>query len=140
MTFEYRTQLPDKKQFFALFETTSWNLEYKATEDELAQMLDNSQFMVAAYEGDNLIGFGRIVTDGVLHAMIYDMTVHPDYQGRGIGARILQMLIEWCHSGNIRDIQLFCADGKRAFYEKNGFVARLESAPGMQYHKSITPL
>ncbi len=139
MTFEYRTQLPDRKQFFTLFETTSWNLEYKATEDELAQMLFNSQFTVAAYEGENLIGFGRIVTDGVLHAIIYDMIVHPGYQGRGIGTHILQMLIEWCRSGNIRDIQLFCADGKRAFYENNGFVARPESAPGMQYHKSSTP-
>jgi hypothetical protein len=37
---------------------------------------------------------------------------------------------------NIRDIQLFCARGQRAFYEKRGFVARPDDAPGMQYKRS----
>jgi len=133
MEIEYRTQLPDTSQFYALFDTTGWNREYQASADELARMLANSQFVVAAYDGTGLVGFGRIVTDGVLHAMIYDMIVHPDYRGLGIGTRILQMLVQWCRRSHIRDIQLFCASGKRPFYEKAGFAARLEDAPGMQY-------
>jgi hypothetical protein len=57
-----------------------------------------------------MVGFGRIVTDQVLHAMIY-----------------------------IRDIQLFCARGKQAFYEKHGFVVRPIDAPGMQYQREGLP-
>ncbi len=136
MEIEYRTQLPDKAQFFDLFETTGWNGEYRATIDELAQMLVNSQFLVAAYDGASLVGFGRVVTDSVLHAMIYDMIVHPAYQNKGIGTIILRKLLEWCRAGHIRDIQLFCARGKRAFYEKNGFAARPDDAPGMQFRVS----
>jgi len=39
---EYRIQLPDKEQFFALFETTGWNGEYQATADELIRMMANN--------------------------------------------------------------------------------------------------
>jgi len=137
MEIEYRTQLPNISQFFALFDTTGWNREYQASADELACMLANSQFVVSAYDGNHLVGFGRIVTDGILHAMIYDMIVHPGYRGLGIGTRILQLLVQWCRNSHIRDIQLFCASGKRPFYEKAGFVARLEDAPGMQYQSNM---
>ncbi len=137
MEIEYRTQIPDERQFFVLFETTGWNRQYQANAADLGRMLANSQFMVSAYDGPDLIGFGRLVSDGVLHAMIYDMIVDPHYQGQGIGTRILQMLIAWCREANIRDVQLFCANGKRGFYEKNGFLTRPETSPGMQLSKAV---
>lgn len=133
MQLEFQTRPPSKEQFYTLFETTGWNREYKATATELALAVTNSQHVVAAYDRQQLVGFGRVVTDGVLHAMIYDMIVHPAYQGRSIGAQVLQRLLRWCSNHHIRDIQLFCARGKRAFYENHGFVARPEAAPGMQY-------
>jgi ribosomal protein S18 acetylase RimI-like enzyme len=76
-----------------------------------------------------------------MHAMIYDLIVSPDFQNQGIGTRILEMLLKRCREANIRDIQLFCARGKQAFYEKRGFVARPQDAPGMQYRRehSKTP-
>lgn len=135
MEITYRIIPPSKEQCFSLFATTGWNLEYGATADELERAVTNSQFIVAAYDEWKVIGFGRVLTDGVLHAMIYAMIVHPDYQGKGIGSQILKMLIQWCSERNIRDIQLFCARGKRSFYEKNGFIARPEDAPGMQYRR-----
>jgi hypothetical protein len=45
------------------------------------------------------------------------------------------MLIEKCKLHNIKDVQLFCAKGKRGFYEKLGFEARTDDGPGMQYSK-----
>ena len=133
MKIELQTTLPCIEHYHTLFETTGWNQEYQATQEELDRALTNSQFVVTAYDAEKLVGFGRIITDGVLHAMIYDMIVHPDYQGQGIGSQILERLIQWCDENNIRDIQLFCANGKRTFYEKNGFISRTDDAPGMQY-------
>jgi GNAT superfamily N-acetyltransferase len=127
---------PPKEQYCALFETTGWNREYQASPEELMCALGNSQFVVSAYDDEQLVGFGRVITDDVLHAMIYEMIVHPDYQGQRIGSEILEKMIQWCKEHRIRDIQLFCARGKRAFYEKNGFVARPEDSPGMQYRGS----
>ena len=133
MPIEFRLSRPSPEVYLALFETTGWNHEYQATAEELGRALDNSQSVVAAYDGERLVGFGRVLTDGSLHAMIYELIVHPDWQRQGIGGRILGELIQWCQAARIRDIQLFCARGKRAFYESRGFVARPEEAPGMQY-------
>jgi GNAT superfamily N-acetyltransferase len=132
---EYRPEIPDQQQFVALFETTGWNQNYQATPQEFSHMLEHTWYMLAAYDGEQLVGFGRVVSDLVLHAMIYDMIVLPAYQGQGIGGEILDRLVEKCLQHGIRDIQLFCARGKRSFYEKRGFVARPEEGPGMQYRR-----
>ena len=133
MNIVYRDQAPTKEQFNALFETSGWNRGYNATPEELIQAVYNSQFCVAAYDNGQLVGFGRVVTDGVLHAMIYDMIVLPSHQGHGIGTWILNALVLKCQQAHIRDIQLFCASGRRSFYEKSGFETRPMDAPGMQY-------
>jgi ribosomal protein S18 acetylase RimI-like enzyme len=128
-------QLPDKNEYFSLFVTTGWNKDYKASPDELERTNKNSWLVISAYDENKLVGFGRVVTDFVLHAMIYDMIVLPDYQGKGIGTMIIEKLVNRCKEQGIRDVQLFCAKGKKAFYERNGFEIRAEDAPGMQLRK-----
>jgi GNAT superfamily N-acetyltransferase len=135
MSVTYKTNQPLADQYFNLFETTGWNKEYCLSIDELKLALSNSYYTVSAYEGDKLVGFGRIISDGVLHAMIYEMIVDPGYQGEGIGSTILNMMVDKCLENNIRDVQLFCARGKKVFYERHGFTVRDNNAPGMQYNK-----
>jgi len=43
---------------------------------------------------------GHILTDGVLHTMIYEMIVHPDDQHLAIGTQIPHNLLEWCNKNN----------------------------------------
>jgi GNAT superfamily N-acetyltransferase len=133
MEIRYTNHLPARDPFYALFQTTGWNDNYGLTPDDLEKALQASWHLVCAYDGDTLVGFGRMLSDGVLHAMIYEMIVAPAYQGQGIGRQILKQLVAHCQAAGVRDIQLFCARGKRPFYEKNGFVARPDEAPGMQY-------
>jgi len=135
MDIEYQTSAPPKDSYFTLFETTGWNRDYNVTPDELVRVLAGSQYLVAAYDEGKLVGSGRVVTDGVLHAILYDVIVHPDYQGRNIGSTILGMLVHWCCASNIRDIELFCARGRSSFYGKNGFNPRPQNAPGMSFTK-----
>jgi len=133
MTIDFRAVTPSKEQFWDLFQTTGWNDTYHLSPQELFQAVSTNWFAVSAFDGDELVGFGRVVSDGILHAMIYEMIVLPEYQGQGIGKKILHLLVQKCMDANIRDIQLFCARGKGGFYEKFGFVVRPEDAPGMQY-------
>ena len=135
MTIRYSEQLPDKHEYFELFITTGWNVQYQASPEEVEQANRNSWLTVSAYDEEKLVGFGRVVTDFVLHAMIFDMIILPAYQGQGIGTMVLEKLVKRCKDHGIRDIQLFCAKGKRGFYEKNGFEVRAEDAPGMQLRK-----
>ncbi|MBN1536643.1 MAG: GNAT family N-acetyltransferase [Anaerolineales bacterium] len=134
-TIHYCEDLPDRQQYFSLFETTGWNQKYKASAEDLIEALKNSQFIVMAYDGEQLVGCGRVLTDGVLHAMVYEMIVHPTYQGQGIGSVIINMLVDKCKAAGIRDIQLFAAKGKAPFYRQHGFMERPADAPGMALPK-----
>jgi len=135
MPIDFRTEMPSQEQFWDLFQTTGWNDTYHLSPQELFQAVSANWFAVSAFNGERLVGFGRVVSDGVVHAMIYEMIVLPEYQGQGIGKQILRLIVQKCLEANIRDIQLFCARGKRSFYEKFGFAARPDDAPGMQYIK-----
>ncbi len=131
-TIAYQKQLPPATDYNRLFETTGWNNAYQAKPQELYQAISNSWYMLSAYENGRLVGFGRIISDGVLYALICDLIVNPDCQGKGIGSTLLNKLIERCRLQNIRVIWLFAARGRSAFYKKFGFLERPTDAPGMQ--------
>jgi ribosomal protein S18 acetylase RimI-like enzyme len=124
--------LPNLEDFFTLFESTGWNEEYGLDLTDLYLAIGSSWRIVTVYDDEKLVGFGRVISDGILHALITEMIVLPEYQGRGIGKEILKMLTDVCAAEKIRDIQLFSAKGKSGFYEKYGFTRRPENAPGME--------
>lgn len=131
MSLRYRAGLPERGAYAALFETTDWNEMYRASPGELARGLEASWHAVSAEEDGRLVGFGRLLSDGVLYAVVFDMIVAPDRRRRGIGSRILEMLLARCAEAGIRDVLLFSARGTPGFYRRFGFVPRPEDAPGM---------
>lgn len=130
---ELRDTLPDPLEYFGLFESTGWNQEYALTSEELERAIRDSWCLVTAYDEGKLIGSGRVVSDGVFHALIVDVIIRPEYQKRGIGTLIMRRLLERCRDARLRDVQLFCARGKAPFYHRLGFVSRAEDAPGMDF-------
>ena len=133
MEIQYRESRPGADDYWRLYATTGWNKKYRLSQQDLGQAVGNSWCVVAAYDGSLLIGAGRVVSDGVLHAMVYELITDPVYQGRGVGTEILARLVAKCRQAHIRDIQLFSAQGKRSFYEKRGFRVRQEDSPGMEF-------
>jgi len=130
---EYKETIPEIKDYYNLFQTTGWNDEYHFTETNLKNAIQNSWFVISVYHNSILIGFGRVIADGIHHALIVDLIVHPDYQNKKVGTQVLDRLLSKCKKHNIRDIQLFSAKDKYGFYEKFGFKSRPINAPGMQY-------
>ena len=128
----YGKKLPADTAYHQLFETTGWNQGYRADADALYGAISSSWYVLSAYDNDDLVGFGRVVSDGVLYALICDLIVKPSHQGQGIGSHLLDKLVEKCHLEKIRVIWLFSAKGKSSFYEKFGFRERPVDAPGMQ--------
>jgi GNAT superfamily N-acetyltransferase len=133
MVISYRETIPEQEQFFKLFQSTGWNKDYHLEAGEIHEALKHTWYSVSAYDVDRLVGYGWVLSDGKLHALIVEMIVHPSYQGRGIGSAILDRIMARCKAHKIRDIQLFCAKGKVGFYESRGFFPRPDEAPGMQY-------
>jgi GNAT superfamily N-acetyltransferase len=78
---------------------------------------ENSHTSVFVYDGDQLVGFGRAISDDAYQAAVYDMAVVPEYQGQGIGATIINHILSRVGHCNVI---LYAAIGKEPFYEKMG--------------------
>jgi ribosomal protein S18 acetylase RimI-like enzyme len=61
---------------------------------QLRRMLAGSQAVVSAWRGQQLVGFGRATSDGVFRAVLWDVVVAGEEQGRGLGRRVVQALLE----------------------------------------------
>lgn len=77
-----------------------------------------SYYTVFLYDQDTMVGFGRAISDGAYQAAIYDCAVIEEYQGKGLGKRIVQEIIVQLKGCNII---LYASPGKEGFYEKLGF-------------------
>ena len=129
---EYRAEVPEPAAFVRLFSTTGWDPQGHLTVESAAEALAPTWYAVSAYAGDRLVGIGRIIGDGVLHALLVDVIVDPAYRHAGVGSVIVERLVAECRRHRIVDVQLFCAYGVRPFYERLGFAARPDDAPGME--------
>ncbi len=69
--------------------------------------------------GDQLIGFGRAISDGQYQAALYDCAVLPEFQGQGVGSVIVRRLVEHLSHCNII---LYASPGREEFYQKHGFA------------------
>lgn len=72
-----------------------------------------------AYYGEKIVCFGRTVDDGKYYGMIVDLVVDPDFQGSGIGSKILRELRDEMRGYKI--IGLRAAPGMQDFYLKQGW-------------------
>ena len=129
---EYRAEVPNPLAFVRLFATTGWDPQGHLTVAAAAEALAPTWHAVSAYEGERLVGTGRIIGDGVLHALLVDVIVDPAYGHLGIGSAIVERLVAEWRRHRIVDVQLFCEFGVSPFYERLGFAARPEDAPGME--------
>jgi GNAT superfamily N-acetyltransferase len=99
--------------------------------------LKNSLYTITAYDGDRPVGMGRIVGDGAVICYIQDFVVRPEYQGCGVGRKMMEQLIAYVDQIRMDDTEmmlcLMCAKGREKFYEKFGFIARPTDSlgPGM---------
>jgi ribosomal protein S18 acetylase RimI-like enzyme len=77
-----------------------------------------SHTTVFVYHADRLIGFGRAISDGAYQAAIYDCAVLPEFQGQGIGKKIMDNILSRLSHCNVI---LYASPGKEGFYQKHGF-------------------
>ena len=91
---------------------------------------ENSYVTVFIYKDNQLIGFGRAISDGVFQSAVYDVAVVPEFQKKGTGSLIIKSILSRLPKCNII---LYANPGKEEFYEKHGF-RRMKT--GMAYFKN----
>ncbi|TAJ32125.1 MAG: N-acetyltransferase [Nitrospirae bacterium] len=90
---------------------------------DVQEMLTHTDLALSAWDGDRLVGFGRVLTDYVYRASIWDVIVDRAYQGQDIGTQLVQRML---HHPSLKRVELFwlCTRDKQAFYEKLGFSSK----------------
>ncbi len=81
-----------------------------------------------------LIGFSRATSDHAFNATLWDVVVHPDYQGKGLGKALMKFLIEKLRSEDISNITLFADPHVVDFYRGLGFMPDPEGIKGMFWY------
>jgi len=87
----------------------------------LAKMLQHGNLLITAWDGENLVGVARALTDFAFCCYLSDLAVDRAYQHQGIG----QTLIEQVRSaiGPNSMLLLLAAPDAMAYYPKVGFEA-----------------
>ncbi|CAH9121587.1 unnamed protein product [Cuscuta epithymum] len=80
-----------------------------------------------------LVGLGRAVSDSALTASIYDVMVIPSLRRRGIGKRIVQMIIRMLTRKGIYDIAALCSNAEMPFLRACGFEDDILGSTTMMY-------
>ena len=118
---EYQENVLCYEDYCRLRESVGWT---NFSKEQTQAALSNSLYTVAVFENSQAVGMGRLIGDG-MYLVIADIVVNPVYQGKGIGSKIVSMLIEYTTKelpdGGRTSIQLISEKGKEPFYEKLGF-------------------
>lgn len=103
------------------------------TIEDAKDMLAQTDLALSVWDGPRLVGFGRVLTDYVYRASIWDVIVDTQYQGQDIGTQIMQRILQ---HPSLKRVELFwlCTRDKQAFYEKLGFSAKEQT--GMVWARS----
>lgn len=96
--------------------------------------LPNSLFAVTVRDNQNhLLAMGRLVGDGGCFVQVCDIAVHPDHQGKGLGLRIMQELMDYVDQ-NLpvgAFVNLFADGTANELYKKFGFQETAPKSVGM---------
>ncbi|HOA79434.1 MAG TPA: GNAT family N-acetyltransferase, partial [Defluviitaleaceae bacterium] len=59
--------------------------------EKLKVAMKNSSSVYSAWDGDKLVGLVNCLSDGIMTAYIHFLLVHPDYQSKGIGKKLMSL-------------------------------------------------
>jgi GNAT superfamily N-acetyltransferase len=85
------------------------------------RVLPKSYAYFTARAKGNLIGFVNIISDGVADALLVDLMVHPDLQGKGLGLALVRQAARFVRLKKIQALQVTFDTKLSGFYRKAGF-------------------
>ena len=87
---------------------------------ELRRLLAGSQAVVSLWRGKRLVGFGRASSDGLCRAVLWDVVVAGDLQGRGLGRQVVEALLNSRALQGVERVYLMTTNSA-GFYRQLGF-------------------
>lgn len=99
--------------------------ERKLTPESHLRVLQGSDYVVLAKDGEKVVGYITAITDKVISAYVPLLEVLPEYQKQGIGGELVRRMLVLLKEFYM--IDLLCSENLQPFYGKFG----MEQSPGM---------
>lgn len=110
----------DLYQLQQLFNISAFWAQGRSIED-LGIAITNSDPVISIWDEEQLIGFARATSDGIYRATIWDVVIHPDYRGTGLGSKLVETVLSHARIRWVERVYLMTTH-QQSFYEKIGFV------------------
>ncbi len=94
------------------------------TPSDLETAIQHSDPVVTVWDGERLIGFARATSDRVYRAVLWDVVIHPEYRGRGLGRTLVQTVLAHPSVQAVERVYLMTSS-QQGFYERLGFTENL---------------
>lgn len=121
------------EEFNYLYNAVGWG---SYDNDISKESLKNTIYSVSVYDDDKIIGYGRLIGDGICFLYIHDVMVVPKYQSQKIGTQIMNNLLDKINEIKTRNpyvrVYLGASKGKEGFYKKFGFITREDANLGSE--------
>ena len=110
----------NEEEIARLYTAVGWTA-YTDNIRVLREGYKNSMLVLAAYDGEELLGIIRTVGDGATIVFVQDILVFPDKQRQGIGTALLKEILN--RYPDVRQIELATDNTAKtmAFYKLMGF-------------------
>ncbi|BAZ53395.1 GCN5-related N-acetyltransferase [Nostoc sp. NIES-4103] len=109
----------DLYQLQELFNISAFWAKGRSVED-LGIAIANSDPVISVWDNEKLIGFARATSDGIYRATIWDVVIHPDYRGTGLGTKLVEIVLSHPRMKMVERVYLMTTH-QQGFYEKIGF-------------------
>lgn len=116
---EIKENINNVDEFVELYNSVGWGAYSK---DISSIAMKNTFYSISIYSENEIVGYGRIIGDGICFLYICDIMVKNEFQGKKIGTMIMNKLLD-----KIKEIQnqntnlrtyLGASKGKEEFYNK----------------------
>ena len=94
------------------------NFDNGRTPEQLQKSFENSYASCFAYDGNEIIGKARVLSDGVCNAYVVDVWTYSPYRGQGIASQMMRHLMEKLPG---QHVYLFTDKETVPFYHQLGF-------------------
>ncbi|NUR94582.1 MAG: GNAT family N-acetyltransferase [Kribbellaceae bacterium] len=92
------------------------------TTTDVERLLANSDLVFAVLHNDTLAAFARVLTDHTYVALLLDVIVAERHRGTGVGAVLLDAVVNHPELIGVRSLELVCQPDVMPFYRRWGFT------------------
>jgi N-acetylglutamate synthase-like GNAT family acetyltransferase len=114
-----------------------WAAERTLSDLEIA--IRHSCPVISVWDQQRLIGFARATSDGVYRATIWDVVIHGDYRGEGLGRKLVQTVLAHPHMNRVERVYLMTTH-QQSFYEGIGFECNSTTTMVLHQQRAIASM